>query len=213
LADDKVSAGIAFINIHYAAAASTQFGDLARGGYEYAGQSYAGPFGHVETFGTCVSCHGAHETQVKLDDCTTCHQGATDFRAIRTTQLDILGMGDTSAGIAVAINDLQVRLGAAIMTHATEVGGGAIIYSDVTYPYFFNDLNANGVVDDGEAAFLNRYQNWTPRLLRAAYNYQFVNKDRGAFAHNPRYAIQLLIDSMTDLAKVASVDVTGLVRP
>lgn len=213
LADDQVSAGIAFINIHYAAAAATQLGGVARGGYEYVGQSYAGAFGHVQDFGTCVSCHGAHETKVVLESCTGCHSGVTDFRAIRTTPLDILGTGDASSGIAVVIDELRARLSAAIMTYATEVGGGAIVYSDAAYPYFFNDLNANGAVDEGEAAFPNRYQSWTPRLLRAAYNYQFASKDPGAFAHNPHYTVQLLIDSLSDLAKVSSVDVTGLARP
>ena len=211
--DDEVSAEIAFINIHYAAAASTQLGNVARGGYEYPGQSYAGPFAHVEGLNTCVSCHGAHDTAVVLESCTTCHAGATDFRAIRTTRVDILGTGDISAGIAHVIDDLHARLGDAIMAYAATVGGGAIIYSDAAYPYFFNDLNANGAADAGEAIFPNRYQSWTPRLLRAAYNYQFVAKDHGAFAHNPHYATQLLIDSLTDLASVASVDVTGLVRP
>jgi hypothetical protein len=137
----------------------------------------------------------------------------SDFRAIRTTTLDILGTGGTSDGIAVIVDDLHARLAAAIMTYAIEVGGGAIVYSEAAYPYFFNDLNANGHADEGEAAFPNRYQGWTPRLLRAAYNYQFVSKDKGAFAHNPHYAIQLLIDSMRDLASVASVDASALVRP
>lgn len=59
----------------------------------------------------------------------------------------------------------------------------------------------------------NRYQSWTPRLLKAAYNYQFVAKDTGAYSHNPHYAIQLLQDSMTDLGKVVGIDVSGLIRP
>lgn len=88
-----------------------------------------------------------------------------------------------------------------------------IVYADDAYPYFFNDLNADGAVTEGEAIYPNRYQSWTPRLLRAAYNYQFISKDHGAFAHNPHYALQLLFDSITDLAKAAPVDVTGLVRP
>ena len=213
LADDAVSTDIGFINIHYAAAASTQLGGAAMGGYEYPGLEYAGPFAHVDAFDTCVSCHGAHRTQVQLESCTTCHQGVSDFRAIRTTAMDILGTGDKSDGIAVVVDELHARLSAAIMTYAAEIGGGAIVYSETAYPYFFSDLNANGRVDEGEAAFANRYQSWTPRLLRAAYNYQFVNKDKGAFAHNPHYAIQLMIDSMKDLASVASVDVSTLVRP
>ncbi|MCP4382331.1 MAG: polyheme membrane-associated cytochrome C [Hyphomicrobiales bacterium] len=211
--DDEVSAKLAFINIHYAAAASTRRGSAVRGGYQYAGRSYAGRFAHVEGFETCVSCHGSHDTAVQLETCTTCHQGAADFRTIRTSPIDVLGNGDTGLGIGAVIEELHARLKAAIMTYAAEVGGGAIVYSSGAYPYFFNDINANGIADDDEAAFPNRYQSWTPRLLKAAYNYQFVAKDRGAFAHNPRYAIQLMIDSITDLAEVSSVDASGLVRP
>ena len=40
----------------------------------------------------------------------------------------------------------------------------------------------------------NRYRSWTPRLLKAAYNYQVVSKDPGAYTHNPTYALQLLHD-------------------
>lgn len=212
-ADDEVSSEIAFINIHYAAAAATQLGTMAQGGYEYPGKSYAGVFSHVEGFDTCVSCHAPHETTVASENCTSCHQGATDFRAIRSTPTDILGRGDTTAGIATVIDDLHARLEQAIMTYATEVGGGAVVYSDAAYPYFFNDLNADAAVDAGEDIYPNRYQSWTPRLLRAAYNYQFVSKDHGAFAHNPHYAIQLLIDSLTDLGTVVTVDTIDLVRP
>ena len=50
-------------------------------------------------------------------------------------------------------------------------------------------------------------------LLQAAYNYQFVGKDHGAYAHNPHYATQLLIDSMEDLATMADIDTSGLMRP
>jgi hypothetical protein len=213
LGEDTVSADIRFINIHYAAAASTQLGDLVRGGYQYEGRSYAGPFRHVEGFGTCVSCHGAHKTEVVLESCTSCHQGATDFRDIRTTPLDILGDGKTDAGIAVVVETLHDRLNAAIMVYARDVGKAPIVYSAAAYPYFFNDLNADGIAGSDEAIFPNAYKSWTPRLLRAAYNYQFVGKDHGSFAHNPHYAIQLMIDSIENLAEVAAIDATGFMRP
>ncbi len=213
IGDDEVSPDIPFVNIHYAAAASTQLGNVVRGGYQYDGRSYAGPFGHVAGMETCVSCHGPHDTQVQLESCTTCHAGATNFRAIRTTQLDILVDGNTSAGIASVIHQLHSQLEVAIMAYATEVGGGEIAYSEASFPYFFNDLNGNNSADPDEAIFPNAYKSWTPRLLRAAYNYQFVAKDRGAFAHNPHYVLQLLIDSIENLAEVATIETTGFTRP
>ncbi len=61
----------------------------------------------------------------------------------------------------------------------------------------------------------NRWVDWTPRLLKAAYIYQFIQKDPGAFAHNPKYAIQMLYDALEDLNKSgkAKVDMTSFVRP
>ncbi len=57
VADDQVSADLSFINIHYFAAAATQFGTLAKGGYQYLGKSYDARFGHVEGFAACMDCH------------------------------------------------------------------------------------------------------------------------------------------------------------
>ena len=55
---------------------------------------------------------------------------------------------------------------------------------------------------------------WTPRLLKAAYNYQTSIKDPGAFAHGGKYIIELLYDSIEDLnTKLAEpVDMTALNR-
>ena len=49
--------------------------------------------------------------------------------------------------------------------------------------------------------------------MRAAYNYQFVLKDPGAFAHNGNYAAQLLIDSLADLGAKVKVDIASAKRP
>jgi len=53
------------------------------------------------------------------------------------------------------------------------------------------------------------YNAFTPRLLQAAYNYHYVVKDPGAFAHNGKYIIQVLYDSLEDLG----ANTTGMVRP
>ena len=62
-----------------------------------------------------------------------------------------------------------------------------------------------GAADEGEEAFAS----WTPRLLKAAYNYQWFSKDPGAFAHNPKYVLQFLYDSLKDVGG----DVAGMTRP
>jgi hypothetical protein len=77
--------------------------------------------------------------------------------------------------------------------------GTPIAYDSHAYPYFFMDTNANGVVDPEEAVRENGFAGWTPRLLRAAYNYQWASKDPGSFAHNGEYILQTLYDSLEDI--------------
>jgi hypothetical protein len=50
--------------------------------------------------------------------------------------------------------------------------------------------------------------------VRTVYNHNYVHKDQGAFAHNPRYVLQLLYDSLQDLGeKVTVADFDRFVRP
>jgi hypothetical protein len=98
---------------------------------------------------------------------------------------------------------------AAIQKYAADKAGTPIVYDAGSYPYFFIDTNANGVADPDELTSANAYASWTPRLLRAAYNYQWVQKDPGAFAHNGKYIVQILYDSIQDVGG----DVAKLTRP
>jgi hypothetical protein len=84
----------------------------------------------------------------------------------------------------------------AMQAYATDEVGTGIVYDAHAYPYFFDE-------EEG------RYSTWTPRLLRAAYNYQYVAKDPGAFTHNPPYIVQILQDSLEDLG----VDVSEMEQP
>ena len=201
LADaDTVSDKLSFINIHYRAAAATLYGAVVKGGYEYAGKSYNVKFAHVDGMDTCVACHDTHSLQVKIDTCKECHQGVKtvdDLQNIRMpgSGMDYNGNGNTTEGIAKEIEGLQAMLLTAIQTYGKEVAKADISYLPDAYPYFYTDANGNGKVDSSEQA----YASWTPRLLEAAYNYQLVVKDPGAFAHNAKYVIQLLYDSTDDL--------------
>ena len=96
-----------------------------------------------------------------------------------------------------------------MQAYSADVSGNALAYEPHSYPYFFNDSNGNGVADPDEAQRANAFAGWTPRLLRAAYNYQYAAKDPGAFAHNPKYIVQVLYDNLEDLG----ADMTGMVRP
>ena len=213
--DDAVNGDLGFINVHYAASAATMLGGSVRGGYQYEGKTYAERFAHVPDFNTCTTCHNPHTTKVvAIDQCAACHKGAETVRDIRTTPADVDGDGTAKEGIGAEISTLHEKLGEAIRLYAKDVSGKPVVYDSHAYPYFFNDLNGNGTADPDEAKFPNSYKSWTPRLLRAAYNYQFLAKEPGAYAHNPRYAIQLAYDSLEDLAsRVTAVDLAGMTRP
>lgn len=209
---DVVVPDLGFANIHYRAAAASLLGAEAHGGYEYPGQSYAGRFAHVPDFADCTSCHDPHRLTVATEGCAACH-GPAEVRAIRMSPLDADGDGDTSEGVADEIATLHDALGRAIAAYAAEVAGAPIVYAPDAYPYFFTDTDGDGLIGVTEMAYPNRYQTWTPRLLRAAYNYQFVAKEPGIHAHNPRYAQQLLIDSLGDLAAAVPSVAGSYARP
>ncbi|MEO0915739.1 MAG: polyheme membrane-associated cytochrome C [Pseudomonadota bacterium] len=213
MAEDAVIGDLQFINVHYAPSASTQLGTLVRGGFEYDGKVYKGRFDHVPDLNTCTSCHSPHSLQVNIANCTSCHQGVENFTDIRTSPGDFDGDGDSAEGIAGPIGALHARLGDAIQRYAAETAGVPVVYASSAYPYFFIDGDGDGAVTDGEAAYPNRYQSWTPRLLKAAYNYQLVAKEPAIYAHNPHYALQLLFDSLESLSEQVDVDMAGLTRP
>ncbi|MCC5956700.1 MAG: polyheme membrane-associated cytochrome C [Natronohydrobacter sp.] len=210
--EDEVSADLAFVNIHYAASAATMLGAEARPGYQYAGRSYAGRFMHVPSADTCVACHEPHSTAVETDGCLACHRGVDALRDIRTQHRDFAGTGDRSGGIHSEIIALQGQLLDAIRLYAAEIAGTPIAYAS-SFPYFFADPSGTGELTPDQITRDNRYQSWTPRLLKAAYNYQVAAKDPGGYVHNPRYMLQILHDSLADLAGVTGLDVSHISRP
>ncbi len=210
--DDDVMEGQGFINVHYAVAAATQLGSEAAGGYQYAGKEYVGRYPHVPDYATCTDCHDAHSGQITPADCAPCHANVVaydDLYDIRELPTDHDGDGDTQKGIYYEIQALHAALYDAIEAYAADVLGEPIGYA-YGFPYWFVRDPETGEVLPG---FPNRYMSWSPRLLRAAYNYQFVNKDPGAFSHNPEYALQLLYDSLEDLAARVPVAMEQYTRP
>jgi hypothetical protein len=214
--EDAVSGKLRFLNIHYRAAAATRYGTEAKGGYEYDGKTYVGLFEHDKDATVCSDCHTLHTFRVDVDNCNLCHRAVetkSDFVDIRRTEVDFNGNGDISEGIAAEVRDMHGKLLAAMQVYGAQVAGQAIAYNANSYPYFFADKNGDGVADASEAVSSNGYKNWTPRLLKAAYNYQFVAKDPGAFTHNPAYVLQLMYDGIESLSQKAEIDMAGLLRP
>jgi len=207
--DDEVTDALRFQNIHYFAAGATLFGSEAVGGYQFDGKEYSGRFEHVRSADTCSDCHNVHQLTIQVEECADCHEEVDednpDVTIIRMTDedevelIDYDGDGDMEEPIADEIATLHADLLVRIQTYTNEVIGEQAMYVPYAYPYWYVDANANGEIDEGEVNGDARYGQWTPALLRAAYNYQYVAKDPGSFAHNADYTLQLLYDSIESL--------------
>ncbi len=119
------------------------------------------------------------------------------------TTPDYNGNGDTTEGVYYEIMGLADDVYAGMQAYSiAHPDTDEIVYDSHSYPYWFN----------GEGG---RYSTWTPRLARAAYNYQYAQKDPGGFAHNNKYVGQGLYDNLADLEASEYVDglTDGKIRP
>lgn len=205
-----------FINIHYLPSASTFYGSKVQGGYEYEGKVYDSKYDHVAGYDTCTDCHNSHTLELEIEQCASCHQGVSssqDLEGIRmagSTQ-DYDGDGDLSEGIADEIDGLRDLLVQAMQAYSKQVSGSPLVYTQAAYPYFFVDSNNDGRYSSEDT---ENFTAWTGRLLKAAYNYQFATKDPGAYAHNGKYIIQLLFDSIEDINSILTnpIDISAAER-
>lgn len=216
--DDTASPMLRFTNIHYYPAAATLYASRAAGGYQYAGQAYDARFRHAPGYDTCTGCHDPHSAKVKFDQCVGCHPAAKDVGGARTIRMissharDYDGDGNVEEGVAHEIDGLREKVLAAMFAYGKQ--RMTPLCFGKAYPYWFKDTNADGKCGDDEQGSMNGFGSWTPRLLRAAYNYQMASVDPGAFAHNAKYIMQLLHDSITNLnaAITEKVEMTKAVR-
>jgi predicted CXXCH cytochrome family protein len=216
---DIVSPMIKFTNVHYYPAAATLYASRADGGYQYPGQTYDARFRHVPGYDTCIGCHDQHSLKVKFDECSQCHQGVKDVEGARKIRMmssltrDYDGDGDLTEGIYGELDGLRTKLLLAITSYGKEKKT-PVCYDVNSYPYWFIDTNGDGMCSADEAKATNGFASWTARLAKAAYNYQLSIKDPGNFAHNAKYVMELLYDSITDVnvALTAKVDLSKATR-
>ena len=205
---DTSNPELRFINPHYATAAATWLGGYGGAGYHYEGRDYSGRFFHARPVSTCNSCHEPHTLEVEFEPCLTCHQ-ADSAQDIRISRQSYSGTGDTSVGIRADIQSNAALLLKTVESYSRDVAGVPIVYDGTRYPYFFTDANGDGVIDESEGKPV-AYHSWTPRSLRAAYNWKLVTSDPGNYAHNPHYALELLYDSIEDLSGPLGMDLEAL---
>ncbi|PHQ84863.1 MAG: cytochrome C [Thalassobium sp.] len=205
---DTANAELRFVNPHYATAAATWLGGYGGAGYQYDGRDYSGRFFHARPVSSCNSCHEPHTLEVAFEPCLTCHQGESP-QDIRIARQSYDGSGDTSVGISSDIQANAALLLDSVKSYAADIAGVPMVYDGNSYPYFFTDANGDGVIDQSDGRNV-AYNGWTPRSLRAAYNWKLVTSDPGNYAHNPHYALELLYDSIEDLSGPLGIDMATL---
>lgn len=205
---DEVNPDLRFINPHYATAAATWLGGYGAAGYHYDGRDYSGRFFHARPVESCNSCHEPHTLEVGFEPCTTCHLEDSP-QNIRIARQSHDGSGDTSKGIKEDIAANAALLLDMITRYAAQVAQAPVIHDGSRYPYFFADANGDGAVDMAEGQPV-AYASWTPRSLRAAFNWKLVTADPGNYAHNPLYSLELLYDSIADLSDLLGIEMDSL---
>ncbi len=192
------------------------------------GKTYAGRniyTNHMGIFTDCVECHFStkspnrkqddsdahfHNTAPSPEDCVSCHgqdisqphpggdPAKFEFEGIRPAQTpDYDADGNIRESLKSEIAGLEDRLYPQIQAYGKSIGA-PVIYDTNAYPYWFKDLNGNGIGDPNELVSSNGYR-FTAPMLRAAYNLHFSKKEPCSYIHNPRYFAQLLVDSIGHL--------------
>jgi hypothetical protein len=197
-----LNTNVSFLNPHYRGAAAIFYGAKAAGMVQYAGQIYTGANEHGGAAG-CTYCHNAHTLELPPDGtafyaigakCGSCHfneAGATitTFAALEEARQfgfegDVDGDGVVES-IKAELDGVAAQVYANLQDYAVQVIGTSITYTE-NYPYF---MNAQGTA----------MKRWTPRMMRAAVNLKWFHTESGAWAHNPRYMLEVLFDSAADL--------------
>ena len=135
----------------------------------------------------CVDATKPHSTKVATEGCVACHQGSTTSpRSAPAMPISTVTGAPTAAsarrsrGCTAHAGPSNRGLCARCRRNADRLCVGQL--SPISSPTGDGD----GTISEDEAVFPNRYATWTPRLLQAAYNYQVVAKDGGAWVHKPR---------------------------
>ncbi len=217
---------------HYFPVANIFYGTDGGVGYPYPSKTYVGKNLNMTGYTTCIKCHNPHTTKVNPTNCAACHlnvSSESDFVNISKSGLDYDGDG-TVESMHDELEGVKAKLMSAITSYATNVVGTDIAYVPAVPPAATNGWykSAGGVVSS------TLYEptttpvtsgKWTPRLLKAAFNYDLVYRDANAYVHNPKYAIELLYDAIENLNVALSdgtktidhadhhIDITTMVRP
>ena len=215
-----------FINSHYLSAGATVFGvsGYEYAGQNYNNPAYykhdkigLNNYSDTGTSGPCVTCHlvggrhtfkpfsynGEQITSVSNPVCVKCHTGAHGPALAVGSQAaaDFLNTEKEDFEYALAALECAFKYrdvaAPAVNTH---------FFFSEAYPYFYRDTNNNHVLDPAEKNGGNAFKDWDmtantvafgANTMGAAFNYNLLKHDPGAYAHNRIYAKRLIYDSIS----------------
>ena len=170
-----------FVSSHWLTAGGQVFGVT---GYDYPGQNYSNTVDHSQVGsdqrGPCVTCHMPNKSHTRYPWAS----GYGQCTSCHDTGMDSTVVAAKTANFNAALQALGRAL--TLKGFAPNVVGGVL-----TSPYFTQKNWGNK--DTG------------PANMGAAFNYNLLMHDPGAFAHNPTYAKRLVRDSL-DYLTYGSVD-------
>jgi trimeric autotransporter adhesin len=172
---------VSFVSSHWLTAGGQVFGVT---GYEYPGINYSNTVNHSQVGsglkGPCVTCHMPNKSHTR----NPWTSGYDQCVVCHGAGINATFVSDKTADFNAALKALGVALTQKGFT--PNVVGGVL-----TIPYFTNRNWGN--MDTG------------PANMGAAFNYNMLMHDPGAFAHNPTYSKRLVRDSI-DYLTFGSVD-------
>jgi hypothetical protein len=186
---------------------------------------------------TCGSCHFVQGTQVPVTNLgilaanrQPAFQGVDvdGNGAVEGLDAEIFGttaLSCATTGTCLSSGGLVNKLAVAIQTYANVVAGQSICWTSSFPGHFYIYGAPAGTVTPADAwhpvatcpsSVVQKastvFTAYTPALVRALYNYQAIYNDPGAWAHNPRYAVEILFDSISDLNRgIATVNASAQV--
>ncbi|OGU09810.1 MAG: hypothetical protein A2075_17115 [Geobacteraceae bacterium GWC2_58_44] len=172
-----------FVDSHYQPAAGTLY---SKAGYEFASPSWGSLGSHkllgATSQGPCVTCHmpGKDHSFVAAS-CGACHNGPTALAVSAATM---------KANYDTALSNLKLAL------EAKDIHYGPVHPFFFTAPYVAGSPNTP-VTNWGSAYGAGSWKD----TMGAAFNYNMLWSEKGAYAHNYDYAMKLIevsIDFLND---------------
>ncbi|PKN12853.1 MAG: hypothetical protein CVU69_05680 [Deltaproteobacteria bacterium HGW-Deltaproteobacteria-4] len=204
--------------LHYAPSMAILFGNDSKMALTYPNKTYAGRMTHFDgtTKFNCTDCHNVHTGKDVMYDstsCNTCHNAGSanlskDALAHRTELFSIQLLDTIMAAMVAA--DGQVGLNATCQTKITALKG---TYPNVNFATANEELMS--YIAERQAYFPSRaiahaVATWKIFTYEDGPEHGLTHGHGGSWAHNSKFARQLMYDAIESLNPAA---VAGLTRP